>query len=192
MVTWYLLGLAALGVERLVELAISRRNAALALARGGIEVGRGHFRVMALVHAAFLAACAAEVIGLHRRVVPALAIPMVVVALLAQVLRYWAIATLGRRWNVRVIVEPGAPVVARGPYRWVRHPNYTAVVLEGITVPLAGGAWLTAIAFTLANAMLLTVRIACEERALADYCRGAERLRAHPRFVPRWRSAPEG
>ncbi|MEO1172759.1 MAG: isoprenylcysteine carboxylmethyltransferase family protein, partial [Myxococcota bacterium] len=87
--------------------------------------------------------------------------------LLAQGLRYWVIGTLGPMWNVRVIVIPGAAVVTAGPYRWLRHPNYLAVVLEGICLPLVHGAWITALAFSAANAWLLRVRIRCEEQALS-------------------------
>ncbi|HET6346370.1 MAG TPA: isoprenylcysteine carboxylmethyltransferase family protein, partial [Myxococcota bacterium] len=95
--------------------------------------------------------------------------PMLAAALAAQGLRYWAIGSLGRRWNVRVIVLPNVPAVTRGPYRFLRHPNYVAVVLEGMAVPLIHGAWWTAVAFTLANALLLRVRIRCEEDALARF-----------------------
>src|SRR5262249_61559674 len=105
---------------------------------------------------------------------------------------YGRIGGLGGPGSLRGTVGPGAPVVARGPYRWVRHPNYVAVVLEGIAVPLAGGAWLTAIGFTLANAAILAVRIGCEERALAEHCRGAAQLAARPRFLPGLGPAPGG
>jgi methyltransferase len=110
---------------------------------------------------------------------------MLALALAAQVLRYWAIRTLGPRWNVRVIVVPGAPVVTGGPYRFLRHPNYVAVVVEGFAIPLIHGAWGTALVFSAANALLLVVRIRCEERALAAHCDYAARFGAAPRFVPR-------
>lgn len=181
----YLALLAALGVERLYELRLSKRNAAQALAQGGVEFGRAHFRVMALLHATFLAACAAEVVLLQRPFVASLGVPMLALAIAAQALRYWAIRTLGPRWNVRVIVVPGAPVVTGGPYRFLRHPNYVAVVLEGFAIPLIHGAWLTALVFSLANALLLAVRIRCEERALAAHCDYAAQFGGAPRFVPR-------
>jgi methyltransferase len=183
-VTAYLALLAALAAERLVELRISRRNAAWARARGGVEVGQRHFPAMAALHTGFLIACAAEVVLLGRPFVPALGWPMLALAAAAQALRYWAIASLGARWNVRVIVLPGAPVVSSGPYRWLRHPNYLAVVLEGFAIPLIHSAWLTAAGFSAANAMLLAVRIRCEERALARHCDYGARLGALPRFVP--------
>jgi methyltransferase len=113
-----------------------------------------------------------------------LAAACLVVVVAAQALRYWAIASLGERWNVRVIVEPGIPVEVHGPYRYLRHPNYVAVVLEGLAVPLVHGAWLTALAFSVSNAVLLAVRIRCEERALGTHCAYAARLGGRSRFVP--------
>lgn len=186
----YLVFLALVGVQRLGELVISERNARWALARGGVEVGRGHFRLMKLLHGGFLVACAAEVVLLHRPFVPALALPMLVLALAAQGVRLWTLRTLGPRWNARVIVLPGEPVVDAGPYRYVRHPNYLAVAVEGVAIPLVGGAWLTAAVFSALNAGLLAVRIRCEERALQRSCPGAARLDALPRFLPRPRAIP--
>ena len=178
----YLAFLAVLALERGFELALSRRNAARALARGGVEVGRAHFQVMATLHALFLAACAIETLWLNRRFPGALGWIAFAGALLAQAVRYWAIAALGDRWNTRVIVVPGLPPVRRGPYRFVRHPNYDAVILEIACVPLIHGAWLTALAFSAANAALLFVRIRVEERALGE---GWARVFAHaPRFIP--------
>jgi methyltransferase len=177
-----LLGFVAL--ERGVELWLSRRNAALAFARGGIEVGREHLGFMRLLHTAFLLACALEVVGLDRRFDARVGVPMLVIAGAAQGLRYWSIATLGSRWNVRVIVVPGVPVVTSGPYRWLRHPNYAAVIAEGVAIPLIHGAWLTALGFTLANAWLLRTRIRVEERALAEHCELEARLGGRPRLVP--------
>ena len=104
---------------------------------------------------------------LHRSILPALAWPMVAVVLLAQGLRWWCIITLGPRWNTRVVVVPGLALVARGPYRRLSHPNYVAVVAEGIALPLVGSAWITAITFTVLNAVLLRVRITTENTALA-------------------------
>ena len=184
MVKPYLALLAAVGVERLFELWLSRRNARRAFARGGIACDAGHYRFMRVLHLAFLVACAAEVILLRRAFHPALAAVMLGAAVLAQALRYWSIWTLGERWNVRVIVVPGDPVVTRGPYRFVRHPNYAAVAIEGVALPLVHTAWLTALCFTLANAVLLAVRITCEERALARYTDYRAALGDRARFVP--------
>jgi methyltransferase len=184
-VTAYLVFLALVGAQRLSELVISERNARRALARGGVELGRAHFRFMKLLHGAFLFACAAEVVYARRPFVPALGVPMLVLALAAQGVRLWTLRTLGPRWNARVIVMPGAPVVDSGPYRYVRHPNYLAVAVEGVAIPLVHSAWITALVFSVLNAGLLAVRIHCEERALGLHCRGAQQLAGLPRFLPR-------
>lgn len=186
MVTPYLFFLGALALERAWELRLSARNARGAFARGAIEYGRGHLPAMCALHACFLFSCALEVVLWHRPFRPVLGAGCLVVALFAQALRYWAIASLGGRWNTRVIVEPGVAVVVRGPYRFLRHPNYVAVVLEGVAVPMVHGAWLTAIVFSTLNAALLAVRIRCEERALRSHCGYETRLAARPRFLPRW------
>lgn len=175
-----LLGL--VGLERLAELWLSRRHAALAFGRGGVEVGQRHFRVMVLVHALFLPACLAEVLLLHRPFPGALGLVALGLSLLAQALRWWAIATLGVRWNVRVIAVPGEAPVTSGPYRLLRHPNYVAVALELCALPLVHGAVLTAASFTLANLLLLAVRIPAEERALGELY--AQRFAGVPRFLP--------
>jgi methyltransferase len=159
--------IAAVACERLLELGISRRNAAWAMARGGVESGRGHFPVMALLHTGLLVGAVTEVWLLDRPFLPVLGVGMLALVLGCQGLRYWCITTLGRQWNTRVIVVPGLPrITGVGPYRWLRHPNYVAVVIEGIALPLVHTAWLTAIVFTAANAALLTVRLRVEEAAL--------------------------
>jgi methyltransferase len=178
----YLAFLALLGAERVVELAISRRNAARAFAQGAVEVGQRHFRVMGIFHGAFFLACAAEVIAFQRPFPGALGLASLGVALAAQALRYWAIVTLGERWNVRIIVLPTAPPVTGGPYRFLRHPNYLAVILEMAFVPLIHGAYVTAIVFSAGNAALLWIRIRAEEQALGEaYARAfADRRRLLP------------
>jgi methyltransferase len=178
----YLAFLLLVGVERLLELWLSRRNAALAFQRGAVEFGQGHFRAMSLMHTLFLFSCGAEVVALHRPFPGAFGYLALAGALSAQLLRYWAISTLGERWNVRVIVLPGAPPVTSGPYRFVRHPNYVAVVLEILCIPLIHGAWITAFVFTVLNVAMLFVRIRAEERALGSPYAAAFEHR--PRFVP--------
>jgi methyltransferase len=164
---------------------ISRRHAARAFARGGLEAGQRHLTFMKLLHVALLAGSGTEVLWLDRPLLPALAVPMMTLALLSQALRYWAVATLGSRWNVRVIVVPGEPVVAAGPYRYLRHPNYVAVIVEGFALPLIHGAWVTAATFSVLNALLLLVRIRCEEQALIQHCGYLELLGNRPRLLPR-------
>jgi methyltransferase len=179
---FYFVFLGLLALERVGELALSRRNAKRAFARGAVEVGQAHYRVMAAFHTLFLIACAAEVLLVGRPFPVALGWTALAGALAAQGLRYWAITTLGDRWNVRVIVLPGATPVVGGPYRWVRHPNYVAVAAEMLCVPLVHGAWMTAVIFFLGNALLMIVRIRAEETALGD--RWADAFAATPRFIP--------
>jgi methyltransferase len=152
--------------ERLAELAVARRNAAWSGRRGGVEYGRGHYPVMVVLHTALLAGCLAEAYGAGRPFRPALGWTMTALVLAAQALRWWCIGTLGPRWNTRVIVVPGLPLVASGPYRFLRHPNYVAVVVEGAALPLVHGAWITAVGFAAVNAPLLAVRLRCENAAL--------------------------
>ena len=158
---------ALVAVERLAELVVSKRNAAWSFARGGRETGRGHYRVMVVLHTGFLVAMLVEAYARRPEVGPLLAWSMLVLVLASQALRWWCIATLGRRWNTRVIVVPGLPPVRSGPYRLLGHPNYVAVVIEGVALPLVHGSWFTALGFTVANAVLLGVRIRVEDRALA-------------------------
>ena len=166
MVALYVVVVLAVGVERLVELVVDKRNLAWALERGGVETGFGHYPSMVVLHTALLVGCLVEVLALDRPFVPALGWAMVVLVLAAQGLRWWCIRTLGPQWNTRVVVVPGLPLVGGGPYRFLRHPNYVAVVVEGFALPLVHSAWVTAAVFTLANAALLTVRIRTEARAL--------------------------
>jgi methyltransferase len=188
--TAYTLFIAALGLERCFELWLSRRNALWAKRDGAVEYGSEHFVWMKLLHGAFFFGCVAEVWLLSRPFVPWLGVTCLVLAALSQALRYWTIATLGRRWNVQVLVLPGVPAVTSGPFRYLRHPNYLAVVVEGLAVPLMHGAIFTAVAFTILNAALLRVRIRCEERALAEHCQYEERLGERRRFWPARSPAP--
>ncbi len=162
----YLVLLGLVGLERLAELVVARRHAAWALARGGVESGAGHYPFMVVLHTGLLLGAAVEVIAADRPFLPWLGWPMLAIVVAAQGLRWWCIATLGPQWNTRVIVVPDLPLVRRGPYRWLRHPNYLAVVAEGIALPLVHTAWITALVFTIANAFLLRVRLGTENRAL--------------------------
>jgi methyltransferase len=122
---------------------------------------------MVILHTLLLVGCLVEVIWLHRPFLPALGWPMLAIVVAAQGLRWWCITTLGRQWNTRVVVVPGAPRVSGGPYRLIPHPNYVAVIAEGVALPLVHTAWITALIFTVLNAALLTTRISTENNALA-------------------------
>jgi methyltransferase len=178
----YLLILALLVVERIFELDRARRNARLAFQRGAIEVGQVHYRVMVAFHTLFIASCALEAMFFPRAFPPAVAWIALSAEIVAQALRYWAVATLGERWNTRIIVTPERAPVTGGPYRFMRHPNYLAVVIEIAAVPMIGGAIFTTIAFSVGNALILAVRIPAEERAMGG--RYAEALGSRRRFFP--------
>jgi methyltransferase len=178
----YLIILALLVIERIFELDLARRNARRAFDHGAVEVGQAHYRVMVAFHALFIASCAVEATFFRHslpRVVPWLALCAEIVA---QGLRYWAVTTLGDRWNTRIIVSPDRAPVTSGPYRFMRHPNYLAIVIEIAAVPMIGGAIFTAIAFSLGNALILAVRIPAEERAMGGSY--ADALGSRRRFFP--------
>jgi methyltransferase len=149
-------------VQRLAELLWARRNAARLLSAGGVEFGRSHYPWIGALHATWLTAL--WLFGRDRAIDPFL----LVVFILLQVGRVWVFASLGRRWTTRVIVLPGERLVASGPYRWLRHPNYVVVALEIAIVPLALGLPALAFIFTLLNAVVLYQRIRVENAALAQ------------------------
>jgi len=165
--TWYLILIFIVGVERLAELVIAQRNLAWSRVRGGVEIGAGHYPVMVVLHLALLVGCVVEVAVMHRPFIPALGWPMLALVIAAQGLRWWCITTLGRQWNTRVVVIPGAPRIDGGPYRWIPHPNYVAVAVEGFALAMVHTAWVTALAFTILNAALMSTRISVENSALA-------------------------
>ncbi|MFB7026687.1 MULTISPECIES: isoprenylcysteine carboxyl methyltransferase family protein [unclassified Streptomyces] len=164
---WYVLLVLAVAVERGVELVVARRNTAWALSRAGVEYGRGHYPVMVVLHTAMLICCLLEPVLARRPFVPVLGWSMLSLVLLSQALRWWCVTTLGPHWNTRVIVVPGTLLIGAGPYRLLRHPNYIAVAVEVATLPLVHSAWLSAVTFSTANAVLLAVRLRCENAALA-------------------------
>jgi methyltransferase len=165
--TWYVVLVAAVAAERLAELIVAQRNLAWSRARGGMEFGARHYPVMVALHTGLLVGCLTEVQMLHRPFLPWLGWPMLAVVGAAQGLRWWCITTLGRQWNTRVVVIPGAARISGGPYRLLPHPNYVAVIAEGVALPLVHTAWITAMVFTVLNAALLRTRIVCENSALA-------------------------
>ncbi|HWM90472.1 MAG TPA: isoprenylcysteine carboxylmethyltransferase family protein [Thermoanaerobaculia bacterium] len=174
--------LAAVG--RLLELRIANRNRRLLLARGGIEVAPGHYPWMVALHTAWLISCPLEVWLLGRPFIPWLAAVSLALFLGAFALRYWVISTLGERWTTRIVCLPGVPPITGGPYRWLRHPNYLAVVLEIVSLPLVHTAWLTALVFSLLDGILLRVRIRAEEEGLSRLTDYDAVFSDRPRLIP--------
>lgn len=164
---WPYVILAFVTAQRLAELVIDRRNTARLLAAGAFEVGAAHYPWIVAMHATWLATLWATV-G-HREIV----IPLLAFYAVLQVFRFWVLLTLGRRWTTRIIVTPNAPLVATGPFRFLRHPNYAVVTAEIAVLPLMFGLWWVAVVFTLLNAALLRTRIRIENRALYGGQEGA-------------------
>ena len=154
--------LALVTLQRLAELAIARRNTKALLAGGAYEASPGHYPLIVAVHAGWLAALWWLAPGMS------VSWSLIGLFLMLQLGRLWVLATLGRRWTTRIIVVPGERLVARGPFRLVRHPNYLIVVGEIAVLPLAFGLWKMALLFTVLNAAVLVVRIRAEEKALAS------------------------
>jgi methyltransferase len=167
--TAYLAILGALAAERMFELWLSARNARRALAAGAFETERDHYRMMAVFHTLFIVSAAAEAILLRRPFPGVLGWVALTLAIAAQGLRYWCVATLGPRWNTRIIVWRESRPITGGPYRFIRHPNYLAVIVEVACIPLIHGCWLTALVFSANNAPLLALRISAEEAAMGPH-----------------------
>lgn len=175
--------LGALVVERIFELLLSRRR--LRRSRGTPAGGRLEWAAMIAVHAGLLALPPAEALVLGAHAPAALSWTAIGVAALAQALRYWSILSLGRAWNARAVVDPELGFVERGPYRWIRHPNYLAVLLEFAAVPAAFGAWRSWILLNLLHLPVLARRIAQEESLLRRIPGYAVRMGKKGRLLPR-------
>lgn len=175
---------AVVGAMRLGELALSRRNIADLLNRGAVEAGRALYPWMVAVHACFLFSCLLEVWVLNRPPILVLAALMLMLLIFAAGIRWWVIVTLGERWSTRVVFIPGERPITGGPFRWLRHPNYLAVIIEFAALPLIHTAWLTALAFSVANGIVLALRIRTEETALAEASEYLLLMQDRPRFLP--------
>ena len=183
----YTILVAAVGLGRLLELRVSRRHQHRLARAGMVKVPERHFPAMVVLHASMLVGSVLEVWLLKRRFQRWLTLPALVTFLAANVLRWWVIRTLADHWNVEVMDSLPRGVVAHGPYRFIRHPNYVAVFLELLALPLIAGAWLTAVFGSLAHVWVLKQRIMTEEAVLLAHPAYREALAHKPRFVPRWR-----
>src|ERR1700719_2848714 len=181
----YLALLAQVGLGRLFELRISRRNQQKLETQGVRKIAETHFRWMVFTHGAVLVCAAAEVTLLHRALIPVLAITMAVLFVFANALRWWVIRTLAGHWNVEVMASSRVGVVTSGPYRWIRHPNYVAVVIELFSLRMIHTAWITAVAGTIANLEILRRRLRVEEGVLMADPSYRSAMGEKPRFLPK-------
>ena len=175
--TFLLLTITIVIIQRLSELFIARRNYKWALSKGGQELGQNHYPLFIFLHSGWLFSWIFE--WYFRRPESPLIWPLLLVSvLLAQLLRYWVIKTLGKRWNTRIVIIPDQPLVNSGPYRFLKHPNYLAVIVELAAFPALFGCWYTAIIFSILNMiLLLLIRIPAEEKALQTCARDDQDLR---------------
>jgi len=181
----YLALLVVVGIGRLAELGISRRNQRQLEKQGVRKIPEPHFRWMVILHGGVIVCAGAEVLLLHRTFILALAVPMGVLFVVANLLRWWVIRTLAGHWNVEVMESSRVGVVSSGPYRWVRHPNYVAVVMEIFSLPMIHTAWITAIVGTLGDLEILRRRIKVEDGFLMSNPAYRLAMGDKPRFLPR-------
>jgi methyltransferase len=180
--------LGAVALQRLAELAHSRRNLARTGSGATAANDARHFGAMVAVHSGLIALPAVEVSMRGQGAPVGLFAVALAVYLTAQGVRYWAISSLGRAWNARAVVDPALGVVTGGPYRWIRHPNYLAILLEFLAVPAAGGAWISMVLLNALHLPLLARRIQREEALLGRVPGYAEAMAGKGRFLPHFRS----
>jgi len=174
--------LLATGIMRLIEAIVSAHRIR---ARRDIPIAEPWlFPMMALLHVGLVVAPLLEVLWFERPFVPALAVAAGTVLVLATALRVWTLRTIGRAWNVRILRPRPEAVVTTGPYAWIRHPNYLAVILEVVSLPLLHTAWIAALALTMLNAVVLYQRIRVEEAELRSLSVWRETMANRPRLVP--------
>jgi len=183
-VAGFLILLLAVGALRIFELRVSKRHQQRMVAEGASKVREPHFRWIVIVHTAVLVGAAAEVIFLRRPFIPWLAAAMFALFLASNGIRLWVVRALGVRWSVQVMDARQLGVITTGPFRYVRHPNYAAVILEMISLPLIHTAWITALATSAAYSFALTKRIVAEERVLLANPEYRTAMGGKPRFLP--------
>ena len=175
-------------LQRLVELRLAKHNERWLLKHGGYEVGRKHYKYIVMLHVSFFLSLFIEVLFFEREM---LSVWYVVffLFLLVQLLRIWTMTSLGVYWNTKIIVVPGAKVVQKGPYKWLRHPNYLVVMLEIFLLPLIFQAYVTLFLFTVLNFVMLLYRIGVEEEALCKATNYDAVFHSRNRLLPKWQTA---
>ncbi|MDE3839327.1 hypothetical protein C0966_08160 [Bacillus methanolicus] len=170
-------------IQRILELIVAKQNEKWMKSQGAVEFGQKHYPIIVFVHILFFFVLITEVQSFHKDISPLW--PLLLVAFLAaQAIRIWALLSLGRYWNTKILVLPGASVVKKGPYRYLKHPNYLVVALEFIIIPLMFHAFFTAILFSLLNIFVLSIRIPVEEKALTKFTEYELSFKKKNRFVP--------
>ena len=180
----FLILLLAVALLRLFELRVSRRHQEELIARGATKVNKPQFRWVVLVHIGVLIGAALEVVFLRRPFIPLLAALMFLIFLASNAVRFWVVRTMGQHWNVQVMDSTRLGVVTSGPFRFVRHPNYAAVFLEMLSLPLIHTAWITAAVGLVGYACAISQRIAVEERVLFANPDYRSAMAGKPRFLP--------
>ncbi|WP_391202736.1 isoprenylcysteine carboxyl methyltransferase family protein [Psychrobacillus sp. L4] len=154
-------------IQRITEVFIAKQNEKKMLAQGAYEVGASHYPYMVTLHVSFFICLIAEVLIFNRGISPLFPL-FFLIFIIVQALRIWCLRSLGSFWNTKIIILPGAHVVTKGPYLYLKHPNYVVVCIEIALLPLIFQAYITAICFTLLNLAMLSVRIPLEENALME------------------------
>lgn len=171
-------------IQRLLELLIAKRNEKWMKGQGALEFGRGHYQVMVMMHSLFFVVLLFEKITFNRTVSPLWPF-LLIIFVFAQLVRVWALTSLGRYWNTKILVLPNVEVIRKGPYRYIKHPNYLVVSIELLVIPLLFGAYFTVCLFTLMNVIMLSIRIPAEERALTELTEYQGTFQRCNRFLPK-------
>ena len=172
-------------IQRVTELFHAKRNELWLLNRGGIEYGREHYPFIVALHVFFLLSLLLEVLILDKELTDIwlLFIPILAIS---QLIRYWSVVSLGNYWNTKIIIIPDERVVSKGPYQFMRHPNYLVVAVEILFIPLLFHAYFTSFLFTVFNVLIMTIRIPTEERALlANTSNYDQAFSMKTRFIPK-------
>lgn len=181
----FILLLLLVGFLRLAEARLSKRNQQRLAAKGVAKIPEPHFRWMVLFHIGILISAGLEVVLFPRPFIPALALLTGVLFVLANALRWWVIRVMSEHWNIQVMASAELGVVVNGPFRWIRHPNYVAVFVELIALPLIHTAWFTALTGAVIHVWILSRRLRVEESVLLSNPAYVEVMGSKPRFLPK-------
>ncbi|HAQ06585.1 MAG TPA: hypothetical protein DCR24_03300 [Bacillus bacterium] len=170
-------------IQRLFELSVAKRNEKWMKSKGAIEFGQRHYPAMVLIHTAFFIVFIFEVMSLEKGLSSYWPVLLFLFSV-TQAMRIWALSSLGRFWNTKIIILPDADVVKKGPYKLIKHPNYLIVTAELLIIPLMFNAFITLVLFTLLNILILSIRIPAEENALREMTKYEMVFKKQGRFVP--------